>query len=354
MAEDQVFRVGLIGYGLAGSVFHGPLVSATPGLRLTAIVTANDTRRGQAARDHPGAQILDSAEALWRMAADLDLVVVASPNRTHVPLALAAVAAGLAVVVDKPLAATVNDARRLIDAARARGTLLTVFQNRRWDGDFLTLRQILAEGRLGDVSRFESRFERWRPAVKPGWKMLDAPEEAGGLLFDLGSHLIDQALVLFGPVTHVYAELDCRRAGVTVDDDTFVALTHGSGVRSHLWMSAVAARHAPRFRVLGSRAAFTKYGLDGQEEALRSGADPRSQGWSDEPSDRWGELGAGDDTQAIRTAPGDYPRFYQTLVEALRAGTPVPVDPGDAVTTLEIIAAARRSAHTSTIVTTAD
>ena len=202
------FRVGLIGYGLAGAVFHAPLISATPGLSLTAIVTANEARRAQAARDHPQARLLPDADSLWRSASELDLVVVASPNRTHAPLALAAVGAGLAVVVDKPLAATTGDARRLIDAARDRGTLLTVFQNRRWDGDFLTLRRLLAEGSLGAVMRFESRFERWRPTVKAGWRMLGAPEDAGGLLFDLGSHLIDQALVLFGPVTHVYAELD--------------------------------------------------------------------------------------------------------------------------------------------------
>jgi predicted dehydrogenase len=352
-AAQGELHVGLIGYGLAGAVFHAPLVSATPGLRLTAIVTANDARRAQAARDHPSAHILADAESLWRAASDLDLVVVASPNRTHVPLALAAVAAGLAVVVDKPLAATTGDARRLIDAARARGTLLTVFQNRRWDGDFLTLRGLLSDGSLGSAMRFESRFERWRPAVKPGWRMLDAPEEAGGLLFDLGSHLIDQALVLFGPVTHVYAELDRRRAGVAVDDDAFVALTHASGVRSHLWMTAVAAQHAPRFRVLGSRAAFVKYGLDVQEDALRGGADPRTPGWSDEPSDRWGRFGAGDEIRTIRTVSGDYTQFYRALVEALRGGAPVPVDPEDAVATLTIIEAARRSAQTSAVVTTA-
>jgi predicted dehydrogenase len=344
LATSMDLRVGLIGYGLAGAVFHAPLISATPGLRLTAIVTSDEARRDAAVKTYPQTRLLPDADALFRIASDLDIVVVASPNRTHVPLALAGIDAGLAVVVDKPLAATADDARRLIAAAQARGTLLTVFQNRRWDGDFLTIRRLLAEERLGAVMRFESRYERWRPAAKPGWRMLDAPEEAGGLLFDLGSHLIDQALVLFGPATLVHAELDRRRPGVAVDDDVFVALTHAAGVRSHVWMSSVAARPAPRFRVLGSRAAFTKFGLDVQEDALRSGANPRTAGWSEEPEDRWGGLGAGDEVETIRTAPGDYPQFYRGVVDALLSGAPAPVDPADAVATLAIIESARRSA----------
>ena len=349
IAGDEV-RVGLIGYGLAGAVFHAPLISATPGLRLSAIVTSSDTRRAQAARDHPEARLVFDSDALWRIASELDLVVLASPNRTHVPLGLQAVEAGLAVVVDKPLAATTADARRLIDAARVKGVLLTVFQNRRWDGDFLTVRRLLAEGRLGDVARFESRFERWRPVVKPGWRMLEAPEDAGGLLFDLGSHLIDQALLLFGPVTHVYAELDRRRSGAAVDDDTFLALTHASGVRSHLWMSSVAAQNGPRFRVLGSRAAFTKYGLDVQEEVLRAGGSPRAPGWSDEPKECWGRLEAGDERETIPTAAGDYLQFYRGLVEALHDRAHPPVDAEDALAALAVIEAARRSARTSQIV----
>jgi predicted dehydrogenase len=348
-AKDE-FRVGLIGYGLAGAVFHAPLIGATPGLRLTAIVTADETRRAQAMRDHPQAALFSDADALWRRASELDLVIVASPNRTHVPLALSAVEAGIGVVVDKPLAPGSREARQLIDAARQRGVLLTVFQNRRWDGDFLTIQRLLEGGHLGEVARFESRFERWRPAVKPGWRMLPDPREGGGLLYDLGSHLIDQALVLFGPVTHVYAELDCRRDGVAVDDDGFVGVRHASGVRSHLWMSSVAAQHAARFRLLGSHAAFTKSGLDVQEEALRAGADPRVPGWGEEPEARWGRLAAGDEVRTIPTVPGDYPRFYRAVVQALSGSAPAPVDPEDALGTLLIIEAARRSASTAQVV----
>ena len=253
-------RVALLGYGLAGAVFHAPLIAAVDGLALAAIVTQSEQRRSRARREHPGAALLGSAEEVWERAGEVDLVVVASPNRFHVSLGRAAVAASRAVVVDKPLAASADEARALVRDARERGVLLTVFQNRRWDGDFLTVRQLLEADELGTVARFESRFERWRPQLSGGWRESGEPEDAGGLLYDLGSHLIDQALQLFGPAVELYAELDARRAGARTDDDTFVALTHESGVRSHLWMSAIAAQQGPRFRILGSAGSFTKSG----------------------------------------------------------------------------------------------
>jgi len=342
---DQDLSVGLLGYGLAGSVFHAPLIATTPGMRLVAVVTGNPQRQEQVRGDHPGALVLGRAEELWERAGELDLAVVATPNRTHVPLALAALEAGLPVVVDKPLAPSAAEGRRLVGEAARRGLLLTTFHNRRWDGDFLTLRRLLAGDELGRVHRFESRFERWRPAVKAVWKESGAPEEAGGLLFDLGSHLIDQALVLFGPVAAVHAELDRRRGGAQVDDDTFVALTHASGVHSHLWMSLVTAQQGPRLRVLGDRAAYVKYGLDVQEEALRAGARPGGPDWGREPQERWGQIGIDGALRAVPTDPGDYPRFYRGVAAALRAGGPPPVDPQDSVAVLEIIEMARRAIH---------
>ena len=347
-AADEI-RVGLIGYGLGGRAFHAPLVAAVPGMRLAAIVTRDPERVAQARADHPGAEIVDSAERLWARAGELDLVVVASPNRLHVPQARAALRAGLPVVVDKPFAPTAAEARAVVDEARERGLLLTVFQNRRWDGDFLTLRRLMAEGALGDVHRFESRFERWRPVPKGGWREKGDPAEAGGILYDPGSHLIDQALVLFGPVTHVYAELDRRRPGVRVDDDAFVALTHASGVRSHLWMSAVAGDHALRMRVLGSRSAYVKPGMDVQEAALRDGAVP-GPGWGEEPEADWGRLGAAQEWTRVPTEPGAWPAFYAAVADALRTGAPPPVDPLDSVAGLEIIHAAQRSAASGSVI----
>ncbi|MFN2399940.1 MAG: Gfo/Idh/MocA family oxidoreductase [Gemmatimonadaceae bacterium] len=336
-------RIGLIGYGLAGSAFHAPLIVVTPGLDLAVIVTGNPERRQQAERDHPRALIVESVEWLWAHAHDLDVVVVATPNRTHVPLSLAALDAGLHVVVDKPLAPTAHEGQQLVHEARRRDRILVPFQNRRWDGDFRTAQRLLREGALGDPSRFESRFERWRPAPKTGWRELGDPAEAGGLLFDLGSHLIDQALTLFGPVQQVYAELDRRRPGVEVDDDAFVAMSHHSGVRSHLWMSAVAAQPGPRMRILGSRAAYTKFGLDVQEKALRAGERPGA-GWGEDPRDHWGHLSNGTEEHAVPTERGAYQDFYARLVATIRLGAPPPVDADDAVATLRVIEAARESA----------
>ena len=343
-------RVGLIGYGLGGAVFHAPLIVVTPGLELAAIVTADPDRRAQAQRDHPGAQVVDSAEWLWANADQLDVIVVATPNRTHIPLALAAVAAGLHVVVDKPIASKALDARRLADAARSHGVLAVPYHNRRWDGDFRTVQRLMREGTIGRVTRFESRFERWRPIPRPGWRERTDPEEAGGILFDLGSHLIDQALVLFGPVTHVYAELDNRRAGTEVDDDAFVALTHSSGVRSHLWMSALVADPGPRLRVLGTKGSYIKRGMDVQEGGLREGLRPDNSDWGNEPEDRWGMLADGSTSKRVRTETGGYQQFYAELETAIRTAGPAPVNIEDAIAGLEVIEAARTSAAEKRVV----
>jgi scyllo-inositol 2-dehydrogenase (NADP+) len=336
--------VALLGYGLAGAVFHAPLIASVPGMRLAVVVTSNPERAARATREHPGVVVLDAAERVWERAGELDLVVVATPNRTHAPLALAAMDAGLPVVVDKPMAVDAAEGQALVDRARARGLLLTVFQNRRWDGDLLTVRRLLDEGALGRVWRFESRFERWRPTPKTGWRETGGPEDAGGMLNDLGSHVVDQALHLFGPASLVYGELDRRRPGMRVDDDVFVALTHTSGVRSHLWMSSVAAQLGPRLRVLGDRAAYVKHGLDGQEEALRAGRRPGGPGWGEEPPDRWGLLGTEEQARPVPTEPGAYQRFYEGLVTALRDQAPPPVEPADAFAALRVLDAARRSA----------
>jgi len=218
------------------------------------------------------------------------------------------------------------------------------FQNRRWDGDFLTLRRLLSDGAVGTPLRFESRFERWRPTPTGGWRERGAPDEAGGLLFDLGSHLIDQALVLFGAVRDVYAHLDCRREGVEADDDTFVSLTHHSGVRSHLYMSAVAAQAAPRFRLLGQSGAFTKWGLDVQEEALRAGERPGGADWGREPEARWGTLGVDGQTHRVPTERGDYGAFYAGVAGAIRGDGPAPVDVADAIVLLGVIESVRKQA----------
>jgi predicted dehydrogenase len=354
-AAATPLRVGLIGYGLAGSVFHAPLVAQAEGLVLDTVVTSNPERQEQARAEFPDVRTADTPWELFDRADELDLVVIASPNRTHVPLATTALKAGLPVVVDKPVAGTAAEARDLAALAEERGLLLSVFQNRRWDNDFLTLRRLLTDGALGDVWRFESRFERWRPQPKGGWRESGDPAEIGGLLYDLGSHVVDQALVLFGPATEVYAETDVRRPGAETDDDTFIAVTHASGVRSHLYVSATTSQLGPRFRVLGSQAGYVKYGLDPQEGALREGLRPGPK-WGAEPEALWGRVGAGESPLTgggtpVPTLPGDYPAYYAAVAGALRDGAPGPVTALEAAAALDVLEAARRSARDRTTVT---
>ena len=351
----KTLRVAIIGYGLAGSVFHAPLVSSTPGMTVAAIVTGNARRQEHAQRDYPMAAILPSVDDLWRHPTRYDLVVVASPNRTHVPLGIAAMNAGLPVVIDKPLAASVADAEQLLATSNSTGQLLTVFQNRRWDNDFLTVRHLIESDLLGPITRFESRFERYRLQPRAhAWRELADPEEAGGLLYDLGSHLIDQAVQLFGNPTRVYAEMEQRRPNVQVDDDTFVALQFANGVRAHLWMSVVARLLGPRMRLLGLHGTYEKYGLDPQEEALHAGLRPGDAGWGIEPRERWGRLstsvsGLHIDTM-LETQHGAYEQFYVQLRDALTKDGPVPIDPAGVVTVLKTIVAAQQSAQSGNTV----
>jgi scyllo-inositol 2-dehydrogenase (NADP+) len=346
-------RVAIIGYGLAGRVFHAPLVAATRGMTVASVVTSNPERQAEVARDHPAARTLSSADRLWERD-DHDLVVIATPNDTHLALATAAIDHGTPVVVDKPLAVTAARAEQVVARAQRAGVLLTVFQNRRWDSDHLTLRRLLDGGHLGEVLRYESRFERWRPAPKAGsWRETLAPEQGGGLLLDLGSHLVDQALTLFGPVSEIYAEVDARR-DLAADDDDFIALRHASGTISHLRASAVTAAPGPRLRVLGSEAAFVLTRLDSQEDRLRAGERPDTvPDWGVEPEAHRGRLVTGDASVPVPGEPGDWPRFYALLASALRDGGPPPVDPLDAVATLRVLEQARRSAATRTTISVA-
>src|SRR5579884_161347 len=349
-------RVAIIGYGLAGSVFHAPLVSSTPGMIVSAIVTGNRERQQRAAHDYPNAAIVSSAQELWRDPSHYDLVVVAAPNRAHVPLGLASMNAGLPVVIDKPMAASAADAERLIETSKKTGKLLTVFQNRRWDNDFLTVRQLLAADMLGPIARFESRFDRYRATPRPGsWREFGAPEEAGGLLYDLGSHLIDQAIQLFGKPTHVYAEMALRRPNAQIDDDTYVALQFENGVNAHLWMSVVARIPGLRFRISGLRGSYEKAGLDPQEDALRTGMRPGDTNWGIEPRERWGRLstdiGGVHIDGVVETLGGTYETYYALLRDALLHGGPPPVDPAEVVQVLRVIEAAQLSAREGRVVT---
>jgi scyllo-inositol 2-dehydrogenase (NADP+) len=336
-------NVAIVGYGLAGRVFHGPLIAATPGMHVGAVVTANPERRAEAHRDFPDARIVSQAQEIWAARDQFDLVIVATASGSHAAVAGAAIDAGIAVVVEKPIATSRAAAQSLIDHAVAKDVLVVPFLNRRWDADHLTLRDLLAQRRLGTVLRYESRFERWRPNPGSGWRDTRSSDMGGGILLDLGTHLIDQALTLFGSVRHVYAEIFARRGGS--DDDVFIALHHESGEISHLWAGALAAAPGPRLRVLGDRGGYVIATLDGQEDALRAGRRPDQPAYADVPPDRWGRLFHGDAGEVVPTIPGRWSDFYLGVRDALRSGAPPPVSTADAIAGLAVIDAARESAR---------
>jgi predicted dehydrogenase len=349
----MTLRAGVIGYGLAGRVFHAPLIAAVPGLEVGAIVTADPVRAAQARTEHPAATILASADELWRDPGLVDFVAIAAPNRVHATLALAALSCGLPVVVDKPAATSSDDIRRLIEESARVRIPLTVFQNRRWDTDFLTARALIDDGELGTVTRLESRFERPPSHVVPAadaWRELADPAQGGGLLFDLGTHLIDQALVLFGDPIRVYAEVERRHPDSRVDDDSFVALSFASGVRAHLWMSKVAPAPGPRLRVAGMRATYEHPGLDPQEATLARGGRPGDAGWGIAHPDGWGRVVGPDGAREVEPKAGAQEQFYILLRDALLGRGSVPVDPRDALATQLVIEAAWRSASTGEVV----
>lgn len=333
-------RTGIIGFGLAGRVFHAPFIATNPAFRLDLVSTASAERAAEAAAQHPGAEIVATPAELLARAGDLDLVILASPAHTHLEQGLAALEAGANVVIDKPFVPTVSDAKKLIAAAEEAGRMLTVFQNRRWDGDFLTVRTLIEQGALGTVHRFESTFERWSGPNRDRWQDTTTIEQGAGITYDLGSHLVDQALQLFGPAVVEQAELRMVREGSVSDDDGFISLLHSSGVRSHLTMSRAAAQSGPRFRVLGSESGYTVYGLDGQEPALKLQKWPGSEGYGVTPEAEWGLLGIdGSDAglTPVPTEPGDYPAFYAGVAAAILDGAPAPVDPRAALEVVRIL-----------------
>ncbi|MBT2512375.1 Gfo/Idh/MocA family oxidoreductase [Arthrobacter sp. ISL-30] len=344
--KTHPIRTAILGFGISGRVFHAPLIAADASYSLDAIVTSQPERAGIARATYPDSLVIPSpGELFGRIDSGelaLDLVILGTPPATHKELALEAFRRKLAVVVDKPFVPSSSEAEELIEAAVEEGVTLTVFQNRRWDADFLTLRRLIASGELGDIRSFESRFEWWMPEGFGNWRDRASLEEGGGILHDLGAHLIDQALELFGPVVDVYGETSrFENAQSDADQAAFVSLFHESGVRSRLWMNGHAAQPGPRFHVLGSKAGYTKWGLDGQEPALAAGVLPTDSAYGIEASDTWGRLGTTGSTRHVLAERGSYPQFYTQLAHALQTGSRPPVDPRDSVEVLRVIERAR-------------
>ena len=344
-------RWALVGYGSGGRVFHAPLLASQPGIDLIAVVTRDTERRAALAHRYPTVRAVEALHEL--VALDVAAVTIGTPPATHVPLALEAIRLGLHVVVDKPFARTAAEAAELVAAARAANRIVVPYFNRRWDGDFRTLAALVDSGRIGAVWRMESRIERSRP-VKPGWA--SDVSAGGGVLLDLGPHLVDQALQLLGPVHRVRADLRAVRDGAVAEDSVTVDLFHDAGAHSTLTASLAAPASGPRFLVQGSRAGVRIEGFDGQETRLKAGATPSSlgNGWGAEPGRTaeitavTGTVGGVIDGPTVHVAlrRGRWDLFYRAVAAAITQGSPVPVSASDAVATARVLDAARVSSRT--------
>ena len=330
-----MIRVALVGYGYAGRTFHAPLIRATRGLELVAI---SSSRTEQVTSDLPGVPVTSSAQDAYS-AGSVDLVVIATPNDTHVPIACAALRAGKHVVVDKPFAITLDEARELAKLTQTTGRVLAVFQNRRWDGDFRALKDLIARRALGEVVHFESHFDRYRPHVRARWR--EQPGAGTGLWHDLGPHLVDQSLQLFGLPNHVQAILAAQRPGAETDDWAHVLLDYGRA-QTILHASLLVPARLPRFIVLGDSGSWVKYGLDPQEAQLNAALGV-SQGGTAEREHALQVDGATGVERETPIPSGDYLQFYALVRDALDGG-PNPVPPAQALVVTAVIEAAIRSA----------
>ena len=333
-------NVAIIGYGAAAKIFHAPVIASVPGLVLKAIVSSDP---GKVRADWPAIDAIDTpAEVFARP--DIDLVIIPTPNATHFPLARAALEAGKHVVVDKPFTVTVTEAKLLQSEARARGRLLSVFHNRRWDGDFLTLSQIVAAGELGAMVHFESHFDRFRPEIRARWR--EQAQAGSGLWFDLGPHLLDQTVQLFGLPESISLNLARQRDGSEVDDWFHAVLRYGES-RVVLHGGALVPVPAPRFVLHGRQGSFIKHGLDVQEDALKAGRRPGDPGWNIDPQAATVSVWENGVCSAreVPLLAGNYPAYYEGIRDAIMGGGEPPVTVEDAIVVMRLLELGVQSAQ---------
>jgi len=305
----------LIGVGLGGKAFHAPFLTTVPGLQFAAVLqrTGND-----AAEIYPGTKVVRTVEELLAISS-IQLIAISTPNDTHAPLARACLGAGKNVVLDKPFATTVTEAQELVALAKKTGKFLTVYQERRLDGDFLTLEQLVSSGQLGRVIRFEETFDRCRPAIRDSWK--ERPGPGTGVFYDLGPHLIDHALTLFGTPEELLTDIRAERNGAPNDDAFDVTFYYANGLRAYLSSTTLAPIARPHFRLLGTKGSYVKQGLDPQEAMLRAGKPVGGDDWGIEKEEEWGTLAEFDVASAahrkIPTLRGDYRKFYENVRDVI-------------------------------------
>jgi predicted dehydrogenase len=345
MNQTAHLKVGIVGYGYATATFHAPLISAVPGLELVAI-SSSDAAKVHA--DWPQMQVCSSPEQLFAME-EIDLVVIPTPNDTHHPLAALALAAGKHVVVDKPFTLNLAEARDLVVRAETARKLLSVFHNRRWVADFLTVQKLLASGQLGKITHFESHFDRFRPEVRQRWR--EGAGVGAGLWYDLGPHLLDQALCLFGLPHSIFLDKALQRDGALADDWFHAILNYGE-LRVILHASALVAKEGPRFIIHGTKGSYIKEGIDPQEDALKAGGRPGDADWGvDEQTGSLDVLrGSWMQHAMVPNERGDYTRYYAGIRDAILNGAPNPVPPEQALQVMQLIDAGLLSASQGRVI----
>ncbi|MGB8581155.1 MAG: Gfo/Idh/MocA family oxidoreductase [Candidatus Sulfotelmatobacter sp.] len=338
-------RVGLIGFGMAGQAFHAPVICGVAGMELACILERRGTR---AQEEYPGIRV---ARTLDELLSDkqIQLCVIATPNDSHFDLARACLLADRDVVVDKPFAPTLRESQELVRLAAERGRLITVYQDRRWDGDFGTIKKLVQSGRLGTIVEYECRYDRFRPEPKPNAWREKADQPGAGVLFDLGPHVIDQALVLFGEPKSITASAFCERATSQVDDSFDVCMEYPQ-LRAMGRARIIAYAPGPHFLIHGSNGSFVKYGMDPQEARLRSDDYPQGTDWGAnwgvEPEEFWGTLSlAGEPPVKLKTDRGDYRGFYANVRDAIEKKLPLDVTPEQALRTMRAVILAHKSSR---------
>ena len=331
-------RAGLVGFGFSGATFHAPIIEAVEGLTITTVLSSNAEK---VHRSFPEMNVVSSMEELLTDE-EIELVIITTPNELHFPMAKQALEAGKHVVLEKPFTVSVEEGERLIAIAEEHGRLLSVYHNRRYDSDFLTIQQLVKEEQLGSIITYEAHYDRYRAEVRDRWREQD--KKGSGILFDLGSHLIDQALALFGKPDGVYADIIAQREeGKT--DDYFHLILHYGKKRVILHGGSLVKKHGPRYQIHGTKGSFLKSGIDPQEEALKAGRVPGDAGWGEESREQFGVLTNEEGDHVVESLPGSYQTYYKEVYQALKENSAPPVTAEEALKVIKVIELALKSSE---------
>ena len=331
-------KAGLVGFGFSGATFHAPVIEAVDGLTISTVVSSNADK---VHRSFPEMNVVSSMEELLTDE-EIELVIITTPNEFHFPMAKQALEAGKHVVLEKPFTVSVEEGERLMAVAEENDRLLSVYHNRRYDSDFLTVQQLVQEERLGSVITYEAHYDRYRAEVRDRWREQD--KKGSGILFDLGSHLIDQALILFGKPEGVYADIMAQREeGKT--DDYFHLILHYGKKRVILHGGSLVKKHGPRYQIHGIKGSFLKWGIDPQEEALITGKVPGDAGWGEEAREQFGVLTNEEGDHVVKTLPGSYQTYYKEVYQALKENSAPPVTAEEALNVIKVIELALKSSE---------